>query len=107
LDEHVFDIKNNRTSAYISTSKLKRIGINFAINRQKDIGGTRDGYLYTICEPKGGIDINLKYGREHDYAYQEEIAFEDQILRRYIIGGTKYFQNAEEGKTQINPRYRP
>jgi hypothetical protein len=76
----------------------------------KDIGVRINGYLYSICEPKGGIDINARYGYNQEtnrFAYQEEIAFEGQILRRYIIRATRYFKDRTEGKTVNNPFYKP
>jgi RHS repeat-associated protein len=100
-------------TAFISTSKDKQVGIDYATDFRK-----REGYLYLICDPGEALGKNIrrdaqtiynnkKYGGRHPFAYQKEIAFKGGIPTEYVINATHYSQNQKSGSVFFNPNYNP
>jgi hypothetical protein len=83
-------IDTNHTSTqqrriFIGTSKKESVGVNFATDKQR-----RSGYVYIVCDPGGGIDVNIEYrklaGEFNQKYFEQEIAFRYHISRAYIRG---------------------
>jgi hypothetical protein len=84
-DDLIDYVRNNSPSIFIGTSKSEDVGVGFAINK-----GRRSGYVYIVCDPGGGIDVNIEYRKqtgEMNQNYREqEVAFKHRIPRAYIRG---------------------
>jgi RHS repeat-associated protein len=107
LKDYVF---KNADGIYIGTSKIKPPAITFATSNLKT-GAKRDGYVYEICDPGGGIDISEWFKDDleffqSNYRKQQEVAFERAISNENIKGATFYDRNRNRGIYYSNPNYK-
>jgi RHS repeat-associated protein len=103
LDDYVF---NNVKSIYVGTSKNDGTAKFFA-TRYKE--SNYSGYVYDICDPGGGIDINERYKNNPNFKFQdqEEVAFKKAISARNIRGAYSISRDGSQGYYEKNPGYNP
>jgi hypothetical protein len=65
------------------------------------------GYVYKICHPGGGIDVNKRLGTTHSHADEHEVAFPESIHPKYILKATQYDRFGSAGTPIYNPAYNP
>jgi RHS repeat-associated protein len=107
LEDYVF---NNADGIFIGTSEIRSPAITFATSNIKT-GAKRDGYVYEICDPGKGININERFKDSLEffrrkYDKQREIAFKDIISNENIKGAYFYDQNRNQGPYYKNPNYK-
>jgi RHS repeat-associated protein len=87
----LFEYANkNIASIFIGTSKLNSVAENFAADAAKESRAKEKlGYVYRICDPGTGLDVNEDLGDRSPYPKQQEVVFTN-IPRKYIIGATSY-----------------
>jgi hypothetical protein len=107
IEDYVF---KNSDGIYIGTSEIKPPAIKFATSNIKK-GTKRDGYVYEICDPGKGININERFKDSLEffrrkYDKDREIAFENFISNENIKGATFYDRNRNKGTYYKNPNYK-
>jgi hypothetical protein len=69
---------NPANSGFISTSESSGVARQFA-----DEGG----YVYTIKNPTGGVNVNSALGSASPFPAEKEVAVPAAIFRTHIVGG--------------------
>lgn len=91
LHEHAAGLLDE--SYYIGTSKSFSEASKFA---------GKDGYVYYIDKPAGGLDVNSILGAKSPFPYEFEIAYPGNISSQHIIGAS----NMNTGIFTANPFFR-
>jgi RHS repeat-associated protein len=99
LKDHVFEKPNN--TGYVSTSKVRSVARRFA-NLHSPFG-----YVYKICNPGGGVDVNRVLGSKHRHATEREIAFPESISPNYVLDATQYDRFGDADDRIYNSGYNP
>jgi RHS repeat-associated protein len=103
FDKYVLD---NVPSVYVGTSKNEETGQFFATKYKES---NYEGYVYAICDPLGGIDVNERYRNDSRFKYhkQEEVAFEKPIKARNIRSVYFIKRGGVPSPDIPNPQYDP
>lgn len=124
LEDLLQYVLGNTKSRFVGTSKFIPPAAFFATKYPES---KFKGYVYSICDPGGGIDVNQELGNnpgfmKSEYSWQEEVVFAKGIPARFIIGATSYerrngrpvpyvkideVSGQAEPIFEINPNYNP
>jgi RHS repeat-associated protein len=101
-------VENNVPSIFVGTSKEFPPAARYATKAPGKV--RKPGFVYTICDPGGGIDVNDFYaisGKVNRYERDLEIAFPGSISTRDIRGVIRVNATMEPiGSEVLNPYYK-